>query len=134
MGDRSMPWSQVTPFRHLASLVRSGEGGPVWPEGLAVATLDTGSPAGVLGGGARNVLALLAHHFPAAAVPLLALRAAHGALSAEHSQALTVQLPAGMHAESAPLLGWEASRPHPVRAPPAATVVASAVASARGWD
>lgn len=106
---------QVTPFSDLGGLARPAGGAREWPEGLTVALLDTSSHAGVLGGAARNLLALLATHFPGATVRLLALRAALGTLSAEHSQLMTLRLPDGMHAASAPLLGWESSRPHPVR-------------------
>lgn len=117
---------QVTPFSDLGAVASQAECERVWPEGLALALLDTSSHTGVLGGAARNVLALLATHFPAATVTLLALCAAHGTLSAEHSQAMTLQLPGGMVPASAPLLGWESSRPHPVRTcrpPPAAAAL-----------
>ena len=106
---------QVTPFKELPSLASMDGGKPRWPPSLALAMLDTSCHEGVLGGVMRNLLALLAHHFPAADVPLLALRAAHGTLSVERSQVVALRLPEGMHADTAPLLGWEASLPHPVR-------------------
>eukprot|EP00892_Ulva_mutabilis_P003533 jgi/Ulvmu1/1551/UM110_0014.1 len=107
---------KVTPFSDLARALQEGGASPQWPQGLIVATLDTSSHAGILGGATRNLLALLAQHFPAATVQVLALRAAHGALSPEHSQLLELKLPEGMNADSAPLLGWESSRPHPEEA------------------
>jgi hypothetical protein len=79
---------QIEPFGALAS-VRGGK----WPEDAAVAAIDTSSYDGVLGWPMRNLCTLLATHFPGATVPIVALRASMGQLSAEHSVALRVRLP-----------------------------------------
>lgn len=95
-----------------------------WPASAHVAVLDPSPHDGVPGWPARNLLALLSHHLPGQRVRVIALRAAHGKLSAERSWHFAVQLPeAGLASSSGAteaavkVGGWEEGTGPNVRSP-----------------